>query len=149
MSKHKITVLQFVPGHCDITGNKNADALAKKFPVLSHKPQTGNPKELQEDESPQTGNKNIADTLEICNCKHAWLTKEWGRWKLSSTFWIWLPCETFVSHRIISPSFLRTLWSKRRDWAAPFVETHCFIFKVWQLKIIGDKRSSRWTTLST
>jgi hypothetical protein len=76
MSKHKITVLKCVPGHCDITGNKNADALAKKVPVLSHKPQTGsyqavlssrNPKELQEDESPQ----NIADTLHICNCKHA------------------------------------------------------------------------------
>jgi hypothetical protein len=158
MSKHKITVLQCVPGHCDITGNKKADILAKKVPFYhtNHRQgvirlycQSRNQKELQEDERLQTGNKNIAETLEIFNCKHAWLTKEWGRWKLSSTFWIWLPCETFVSHRIISPSFLHILWSKRRDGPAPFVETHCFIFKVWEPNIIGDKRSSRWTTLST
>lgn len=131
---------------------------SKESPLLSYKPQqtqggfrvycqSRKQKELQEDKRPPTANKKTAETLEIFNCKHAWLTKDWDSWKLS-TFWIWLPCETFTSHRIISPSFLPTLWTKRRDGPGSFVETQCFIFKIWKPNIIGDTRSSRWTTLS-
>jgi hypothetical protein len=77
MSKHKIKFLQCVPGHCDITGNKKADALANKVPFY-HKNyrqgnfrlycQSRNPKERQEDERPQTGNRNIAETVETFSC---------------------------------------------------------------------------------
>jgi len=69
MSEHKITALQCVSGHCDFTRNKKADALAKMPPFYHPNYRQGgiklycqsrNPKELQEDERPQTGNKNIA-----------------------------------------------------------------------------------------
>jgi hypothetical protein len=80
MSEHKITALQCVSGHCDFKRNEKTYALAKKPPFYNTNYRQGgiklycqsrNPKELQEDERPQTGNKNIAKTLGIFNCKHA------------------------------------------------------------------------------
>lgn len=64
-----------------------------------------NPKELQDG----TDSKNIAATLETRNCKHTRLAKEWGCCILLPIFWIWLPCETCVSHRVISSFWPHTL----------------------------------------
>jgi ribonuclease HI len=41
MSEHKIRALQRVSGHSDITGNKKADALAKKAPFYHTNHNTG------------------------------------------------------------------------------------------------------------
>jgi hypothetical protein len=154
VSKNKIIVLQWIPGHCDITGNEETDSLARKSTLItktrdteiSHC-QSHNPKDFQDDERPESGS-SIAKILEGLNCKHAWLAKEWGSCKRSSAFWARLPFKTSISNRIISPSLLHTLWSRRRDGRAPFAEMLYFVVNIWKPKTLGGKRSNGCMALS-
>jgi hypothetical protein len=129
----------------------SVDCLA--LPYISTNPWQGNipycenhnPKDLQEDEAQDTGNKNIAHSTAN--------TPNWTRSKAVANFrvryWTWLPCETSISHRVILPFLLHTLRLTRREGPTPFVQMQCYIFNVWKSKILGGKMSNGCLTLST
>jgi hypothetical protein len=68
LSKNKIIVLQWILGQCDISGNEKADPLELKVTLTTqttgrkkkHTARNHNPKDFQDDEHLETGNKNIA-----------------------------------------------------------------------------------------
>jgi hypothetical protein len=122
MSQNKIIILQWVPGHCDITWNEKVDVLAKKVtlippvtyrPIPHHSVTTAIRRSFKVI-SAQGLAKRTSQILERLNCQHSRLAKELGRCKLSSDFCVWLPCETFVSQRIFFPSFLHTVINEKR-----------------------------------
>jgi len=67
------------------------------------------------------------------------LAKERGCYKLPSTSWTWLHYGTSVSHQHCALCYA----------AAPVVQKHCFVFIIWEPKILAAKRSNGWMTLST
>jgi hypothetical protein len=115
------------------------------FPCRNLDPLSQQKSEFQDDYRLQAWNtrKNIAKNLK----KTQMQTHLTGLCKLSSAFRTWLPCETSVSHRIISPSLLHTLRPMRVDGPAPCVEMHGFVFNIWKPKILGGERSKGWKTL--
>jgi hypothetical protein len=90
-----------------------------------------------------TGNKNIAKNMEIFNCKRTWLSKQWGRCKLSSAVWTWLPYESSVWHRNISPSLQLTLWWSSAILGRGRGGMHRFVFNIWKPKYT-DRQKVEW-----
>jgi hypothetical protein len=92
MSKNKIIVLQLILGQCDISGNEKADPSETKATLITqttHREkithcQNHNPKDFQDDERPETGNKNIAKTLKRLNCQQ---TPDCPRSEAFANFW--------------------------------------------------------------
>jgi ribonuclease HI len=59
MTKNKVTVLQWIPGHCEIAQSKTADALADKATLITPHCRNHTPKDYDDDESPETCNMMI------------------------------------------------------------------------------------------
>jgi len=77
---------------------------------------------------------DVEDYVMAALCRFHWLCKFPFPW-----FYHFLAFIFFLKHRIISQSLLHTQWSVRKDGPAPFVEMHCFIYRIWKQETLTDK----------
>ena len=79
-------------------------------------------------------------------------TPEWPRRKAVVNFrvryWVWLPCDTSISHNVL-PSLMHILRWTRRDGPAPYVQMQSSIFNIWKSKILRGSMSNGCIMLST